>query len=124
MQPFSACKPDLHLDEQGFLASKAMASYSLLHRSMHNRNNSINDKIPNDLWTQLADEIAQNIAKGSVKDGFIEAIEKCGALFAENFPLENAESSVLARPTSSVVTEESSDVNPNELSDSLVILEE
>jgi putative membrane protein len=84
----------------------------------------LNDKIPNDLWTQIADEIAQDIAKGSVKDGFIKAIEKCGALFAENFPLENAESSVSAGPTSSAVTEESSNVNPNELSDSLVILED
>ena len=41
MQPFSACKPDLRLDEQGFLASKALASYSLLYRALRNRNNSI-----------------------------------------------------------------------------------
>ena len=76
----------------------------------------LNDKIPNDLWTQVADEIAQDIAKGSVKDGFIKAIEKCGALFTENFPLENAEAA------GSSATDESSDVNPNELSNSLVIL--
>lgn len=78
----------------------------------------LNDKIPNDLWEQLADEIAQDIAKGSVKAGFLNAIEKCGALFAENFPLESTET------TSSTTTEEANEVNPNELFDSLVILKE
>ena len=77
----------------------------------------LKDKIPDDLWEQIADEIAKDIAKGSVKEGFVKAIEKCGALFTENFPLKNPET------TDSAATDEASEVNPNELSDSLVILE-
>ena len=78
----------------------------------------LNDKISNDLWEQIADEIAQEIAKGSVKAGFLKAIEKCGALFAENFPLESTE-------PRSVTTEAADDVvNPDELPNHLVILEE
>ena len=78
----------------------------------------LNDKIPNDSWAQIAEEIAQNIAKGSIKEGFLKAIGKCGTLFEENFPLENIEA------TDSAATESDCEVNPNELSDSLVILEE
>lgn len=67
----------------------------------------LNDKIEDDLWKQIADEVAASIAKKSVKDGFLMAIEKCGTVFAKNFPTDVPDSE-----------------NPNELSDSLVILKE
>ena len=54
----------------------------------------------------------------SVKAGFLKAIEKCGALFAENFPLESTEpGSVTTKAADGVV-------NPDELPNHLVILEE
>lgn len=65
----------------------------------------IAEKISNDLWRIIADELAFEIKQ----DGFVlalcNAIEKCGALLKENFSLANESE------------------NPNELSDSFFILE-
>lgn len=59
-------------------------------------------KIPQDLWNIIADDLAAGIKAGKTKEGFINAVEKCGELLAEHFPAK-AE-------------------NPNELPDGLVIL--
>ncbi|MBR1638412.1 MAG: TPM domain-containing protein [Treponema sp.] len=64
----------------------------------------ISAKISQDMWNLIADELAENIGKGQVKLAFTTAIEKCGALLAENFPPHQE--------------------NPNELSDGLVIVED
>ena len=62
----------------------------------------ISKVISQDLWNIIADELAENLKKGNTTGGFIQAIEKCGELLAENFPAHEE--------------------NPNELSDGLVIL--
>ena len=63
----------------------------------------ISEKVSEDLWNIIADEIAENMGKGSAKDAFISAVEKCGQLLAENFPSESEKK--------------------NQLKDGLVILE-
>lgn len=63
----------------------------------------IAEKIPDELWNIIADELAAGIKNGDTKEGFIAAVEKCGELLAEKFPPHGD--------------------NPNELSDGLVILE-
>lgn len=63
----------------------------------------IASKIPQDLWNIIADELCEGIKKGHTKDGFVNAIEKCGELLSENFP--------------------NHEENPNELADGLFILE-
>lgn len=62
----------------------------------------ISEKIGNDLWQMITQELVENIAKGNVEQGFVTAIEKCGELLAENFPCGSE--------------------NKNELSDGLIIL--
>ena len=64
----------------------------------------ISQKISQDLWNLIADEMAENLKKGNAAVAFTTAIEKCGELLAENFPPHQE--------------------NPNELSDGLVILED
>ncbi len=64
----------------------------------------IAQKIPQDLWNIIADDLALGIKSGKTKEGFIAAVEKCGELLAENFPAGTE--------------------NPNELPDGLVILED
>lgn len=63
----------------------------------------ISEKISQDLWNLIADELADSFAKGNAKDAFINAVNKCGDLLAEYFP--NHED------------------NPDELPDGLVVLE-
>lgn len=62
----------------------------------------ISAKISQDMWDLIADELAEEIKKGNTVQAFTNAIEKCGALLAQNFPAEEE--------------------NPNELPDGLVIL--
>lgn len=46
----------------------------------------ISQKISGDLWKIIADELTENLSKGNIKDAFVNSIEKCGALLAENYP--------------------------------------
>ena len=62
----------------------------------------ISEKISQDLWNLIADDLCENMKKGNVTQAFTNAIEKCGELLAENFPPHEE--------------------NPTELSDGLVIL--
>lgn len=64
----------------------------------------LSSKISQDLWNLIADELAEGLKNGNVKDAFITAIEKCGELLSENFP--------------------NKEENPNELADGLVIVED
>lgn len=59
--------------------------------------------ISQDLWNLIADEMAENIGSKGMLDAFLCAIERCGSLLRENFPSDGSDR--------------------NELSDSLVILE-
>lgn len=62
----------------------------------------ISSKVPQDLWNLIADDLASNLKENNVTEGFIQAVQKCGDLLAENFPPHEE--------------------NPNELPDGLVIL--
>ncbi|MBR7064040.1 MAG: TPM domain-containing protein [Treponema sp.] len=64
----------------------------------------IAEKISLDLWKLISDELSSEIKSGNVKQGFINAIEKCGNLLAEKFPAKKD--------------------NLNELQDALIILED
>lgn len=64
----------------------------------------IAQKISQDLWNLIADELAENLKKGDARQAFTNAVAKCGQLLAENFP--------------------NHEENPNELSDGLVVLED
>lgn len=64
----------------------------------------ISQKISQDLWNLIADELAENLKNGNAALAFETAITKCGELLAENFPPHEE--------------------NPNELLDGLVILED
>ena len=64
----------------------------------------ISNKISHDMWNLIADGIAENMAKGNVKEACLDAIQKCGELLAENFPSQG--------------------LRKNELCDGLVILED
>ncbi|MBQ0040231.1 MAG: TPM domain-containing protein [Treponema sp.] len=46
----------------------------------------ISEKVSDDLWQLVADEMTENLAAGKAKEAFICAVEKCGQLLAENFP--------------------------------------
>ncbi|MBQ9238844.1 MAG: TPM domain-containing protein [Treponema sp.] len=63
----------------------------------------IAQKISQDLWNIIADDLAAEIRAHNAAEGFIAAIEKCGALLNEHFPIQR------------------DDVN--ELADGLIILE-
>lgn len=63
----------------------------------------INEKISQDLWNLIADELCEAFKKGEPAKAFIDAVEKCGTILAENFP--------------------NHEENPNELPDGLVIIE-
>lgn len=60
-------------------------------------------KISNDLWNLVADEMKDSLATGNVKKAYVDAIRRCGELLAENFPAGSDKK--------------------NELADGLVILE-
>lgn len=62
----------------------------------------ISSKISQDLWNLIADELCENLKKGDTVKAFTGAVEKCGALLAENFP--------------------NHEENPNELADGLVVI--
>ena len=64
----------------------------------------ISQKISQDMWNLIADELAENLRNGNALLAFNNAILKCGELLVENFPSDKE--------------------NPNELSDGLVILGE
>ena len=63
----------------------------------------INSKVSQDLWNIIADEMTDSLAKGNVKEALMGAINRCGTLLAQKFPLESK--------------------NENQLPDGLVILE-
>jgi putative membrane protein len=64
----------------------------------------ISQKIPQDLWNIIADDLSAEIKIGHAKEGFISAVEKCGELLAEHFPAHTE--------------------NPNELPDGLIVQED
>lgn len=64
----------------------------------------ISEKISQDMWNLIADELIENLRNGQTVTAFTNAIAKCGDLLAQHFPPHQQ--------------------NPNELPDGLVILED
>ncbi|MCI7588784.1 MAG: TPM domain-containing protein [Spirochaetia bacterium] len=64
----------------------------------------INEKIPHQLWNLIAVDLAEGLGTEDAAGAFIRAIERCGELLEEHFPLEEGVE------------------NPDELPDGLVIL--
>ncbi len=46
----------------------------------------INDKVASDAWSGLVDAFLTKVRQGEATAGFVEAVERCGALLAEHFP--------------------------------------
>ena len=63
----------------------------------------INSKVSQDLWNIVADEMTDELTRGNVKEALLGAINRCGTLLAQNFPVESP--------------------NENQLPDGLVILD-
>lgn len=63
----------------------------------------ISEKISQDLWNLIADELADSFSKGNSKEAFVNAVNRCGDLLAEYFP--------------------NHEENPDEIPDGLVVLE-
>ena len=62
----------------------------------------INAKVSQDVWDAAVGSLVSAIKAGRPGDGFIAAVEQCGAVLAQHFPLEPGA------------------VNPDELPDRLV----
>lgn len=48
----------------------------------------ISDKISDDLWRIIADDLSAEISKGNGVEAFCQAIEKCGELLSQYYPIE------------------------------------
>ena len=49
----------------------------------------INSKVSQDLWNIVADEMTDSLANGNTKEALIGAINRCGELLTQNFPLDS-----------------------------------
>ena len=47
----------------------------------------INAKVTQDTWQQVVELVLQGIREGRAADGLCEAIDRCGKLVAERFPI-------------------------------------
>src|SRR5574344_3036485 len=65
----------------------------------------ISEKITQDLWNLIADELADSLSKGNAKDAFINAINRCGDLLAEYYPAPADKENVDELPDGLVVLE-------------------
>lgn len=48
----------------------------------------ISERISNEKWKNITDALAQNIKKGNLVSGIIDAIDSCGKILAAHFPHE------------------------------------
>lgn len=48
----------------------------------------ISEKISDDMWQLIADSLVAELKKGNGVDGFCDAIEKCGDLLSEHYPIQ------------------------------------
>ena len=51
----------------------------------------IKEKVSQDLWNLIADEVSENLSAGNVKEAYLLAIKRCGDLLAQNFPEDGGE---------------------------------
>jgi putative membrane protein len=62
----------------------------------------INDRVPDDTWDHIVQQFTGLVKQGRVAEGFMQTIQRCGEVLAENFP--------------------AGDNNPNELPNRLIEL--
>jgi putative membrane protein len=62
---------------------------------------AINERVPPSTWDQIVQQLVAAIREGRATEGFCRAIEKCGDVLAEHFPVRPGD-------------------NPDELSDNLI----
>jgi putative membrane protein len=62
---------------------------------------AINERVPPSTWDQMVQQLVAAIREGRATEGFCRAIEKCGDVLAEHFPVRPGD-------------------NPDELSDNLI----
>lgn len=48
----------------------------------------ISEKISDDMWQLIADSLVEELKKGNGVAGFCDAIEKCGDLLSEHYPIQ------------------------------------
>lgn len=46
----------------------------------------IHERAPRDCWDDIVTELTDHIGRGQAAEGFVRAVEACGALLAEHFP--------------------------------------
>ena len=46
----------------------------------------INDRVSSDVWDEVVRVLVSAVKEGRPGDGFVAAIERCGAVLAEHFP--------------------------------------
>ena len=51
----------------------------------------ISEKISDDLWQLIADSLSSELEKGNAVSAYCDAIEKCGELLAEHFPIQKGD---------------------------------
>ncbi len=56
----------------------------------------INERISQDLWNLIADELTENLSKGRFEEGILCAIEKCSELLTQQFPLQEQKANELS----------------------------
>ncbi|MBI3560531.1 MAG: TPM domain-containing protein [Gammaproteobacteria bacterium] len=56
----------------------------------------INDRVPPATWKTITDNFITRVRREEIKQGFVQAIEACGAVLAQHFPAEGANTNELA----------------------------
>lgn len=51
---------------------------------------AISQKLPPETWQNVCDHLVAGLKQGEVAEGFLKAIELCGELLSEHFPLQGA----------------------------------
>jgi putative membrane protein len=55
----------------------------------------ISEKISDDLWTIIAEDLAAGIGKEDAEAAFVRAVERCGELLAQHFPARDGDADEL-----------------------------
>ena len=57
---------------------------------------AVSDKFPAETWNKIVNELLTKIHAGDIAGGFVTAIENCGKLLAEKFPIQAGDANELA----------------------------
>ena len=80
---------DLHTTEA---ATGVLLFVSLLdHRVIVLADHGISEQVPADVWREVDAAILAGIRAGSLRDGLVEGIRRCGDVLAEQFPWQDGD---------------------------------